>query len=273
MQRLLAFSLILLLCTGCASAPIENTPADRPDGIRIALLDTGISTIAIDSTQVLPGYNYVLNSDDTEDRINHGTAVTSVILGCESAGVEGTAPEAWVVPLVVTDKTEGEVVSVTPEVLAQAVRDSVDRYGAQIINISLGIKKDVPELKQAIEYVQTQGALVVSAVGNEGEYSDLYYPAAYAGVLAVGSHDKHGEISDFSQRSGIADLLAPGEDIWLASRKGKTYGAKGTSYATGFVSAAAAELWQIHPDWDAVQITQALLDTETHIDGMPILDR
>ena len=272
MQRLLIFTLLLLLCTACASPSTQPT-AVIPDGIVIALLDTGISTTAIVGDHVLPGHNYVTDSSDTQDRINHGTAVTSVILGCETAGVEGTAPDAYVVPLVVTDKIDGNVTSVSPQILAQAVRDSVDTYGAQIINISLGIKKDDPELKKAIDYAQKQGALVVSAVGNDGESSDLYYPAAYEDVLAVGSHDRELRLSTFSQRSGIADILAPGEDIWLASRNGKTYGAKGTSYATGFVSAAAANLWQTHPDWNIDRITEALLDTETGIDGIAVLKR
>jgi len=256
MKKFLALCLLLVCLPGCAAPAAPS----KPDGIVIALLDTGVSTTAIQSENLLPGWNYVLDSGDTEDRINHGTAVASVILGCESAGVEGMAPEAYLVPLVVADKTE-TTESVPPETLAQAIRDSVDTYGADIINISLGIKKDVPEVRKAVEYVEEQGALVVSAVGNEGDSEDLFYPAAYETVLAVGSHDKHGEVSDFSQKNGTADLLAPGEDIWMASRNGKTYGTRGTSYATGYVSAAAANIWATDSSLTPAEIHEALCNT------------
>ena len=263
--------LSLFLLMGCASHQEALAPQER-EGVIIALLDTGISTTAIDNENLLPGWNYVTDTDDTEDRINHGTAVASVILGCESAEVEGLAPEIPVVPLVITDKVEGEVVSVTPEVLAQAIRDSMDKYGASIISVSLGIKKDNRTVQEAIGYVQEQGALVIAAAGNEGDSTDLYYPAAYGGVLTVGSHDKDLKVSSFTQQNGTVDILAPGEDIWLASRNGKTYGTKGTSYATGYVSAAAVLVWQSDLARTAEEVAQAILAGAQMVDGWPILD-
>ena len=238
----------------------------------VALLDTGVSAAALPAERLLPGWNYVTGSNDTQDRINHGTAVASVLLGCESAGVVGIAPQSRILPLVVVDKVEGETVSAAPEVLAQAVRDSVDQYGARIINVSLGIRKDDPALRDAVAYVQERGALVISAVGNDGESADLYYPAAYDGVLAVGSHDRVDAVSDFTQRNGTADILAPGEDIWLASRNGKTYGSRGTSYATGFVSAAAAQLWMQRPEESAQAIAAKILSSARTVEGWKILD-
>jgi subtilisin family serine protease len=161
--------------------------------------------------------------------------------------------------------------SVSPAVLAQAIRDSVDKYGACIINVSLGIKKDDPAVKEAVAYVQKQGALVICAAGNSGDSEELYYPAAYDGVLTVGSHDKDLKVSNFTQRNGTVDILAPGEDIWLASRNGKTYGAKGTSYATGFVSATAALLWQTDLTQTPEEIYQTILSSAQTADGWKIL--
>ena len=138
--------------------------------------------------------------------------------------------------------------------------------------MSLGIKKDDPTVKEAIDHVQKQGALVIAAAGNEGDSTDLYYPAAYDGVLTVGSHDKDLEVSDFTQQNGTADILAPGEDIWLASRNGKTYGAKGTSYATAYVSATAALLWQDNLILTADEVTQRVLSTAQTVDGWMILN-
>lgn len=271
MKQLYALLFALCLLTGCASRQEPPAPQEREEVV-IALLDTGVSTTAIQSDSLLKGHNYVTGTDDTEDRINHGTAVASVILGCESAEVVGIAPDITLVPLVVADKADGETKSVTPDVLAQAIRDSVDQYGACIINVSLGIKKDDPAVKEAVAYVQKQGALVICAAGNSGDSEDLYYPAAYDGVLTVGSHDKDMKVSSFTQQNGTVDILASGEDIWLASRNGKTYGAKGTSYATGYVSATVALVWQSDLTRTAEEAARALLAAAQTVDGWLILD-
>lgn len=264
MKKLLMLFIAILCLSGCGKV--------QRDEVIIALLDTGVSTTAIQSENLLPGWNYVTDSDDTEDRINHGTAVSSVILGCESAEIVGTAPDTRVVPLVITDKVDGEVKSVTPGKMAKAIRDSVDKFDACIINVSLGIGTDDPELRDAVKYVQKKGALVIAAAGNNGESNELYYPAAYDGVLTVGSHDKNLKISDFTQQNGTVDILAPGEDIWLASRNGKIYGARGTSYAAGYVSAAAALVWEMYPEIDEEDVSNSIFSSAQMIDGWQILD-
>ena len=263
MKRILCCLVTLLLLAGCME-PTPNLPPQY-DSVVIAMLDTGISATAIDHSRVLLGYNYVTNSMDTADRINHGTATASVILGCESAKVTGLAPEVLLLPLVVTDKVDGKNTGVTPEVLAKAIRDAVDVYAVDIINVSLGIKKDVAAVKAAVAYAESKGVLVISAVGNDGKDGDPYFPAAYDTVLGVGSHDKDGLVSDFSQQNGTADLLAPGEDIWLASRNGATYGAKGTSYAAAYVSASAALLLKENPELTPEQVRRMLCDKATDI--------
>lgn len=265
---------IAILLTGCSTEEMDASPAyesisvredvvsfdsEAPldaesdgssakvdvDGVKIALLDTGISTKAIDASHILPGYNYVTGTEDTEDQINHGTAVASVIVGCESAKVTGIAPEAYLIPLVIVTKQDGKAVSVSPEQLAQAIRDSIDIYQADIINVSLGIREDDPALREAIAYADKKGIPVISAVGNDGEGGRPYYPASYDTVLAVGSCDKNGEKSSFTQDG--AQVLAPGEHIMLASRNGVPYGIRGTSFATGYISAYAAKILAEEP--------------------------
>ncbi|MDY5577436.1 MAG: S8 family serine peptidase [Lachnospiraceae bacterium] len=282
MKKILVLLIFILVCyagstTGVKEAGVQSEitqPSDdkiqqdiatQADRVVIALLDTGVAKAAITSDHLLSGYNYVTNSDETEDMMNHGTAVASVILGCESAGVKAAAQDAYIVPLVVVTKQDGEAVSVSPEILAKAVRDSVDIYGADIINISLGIEKDEPSLFQAIVYAEEKGVLVVSAVGNGGAKGNPYYPAAYDTVLAVGSCDENGQESEFSQ-SG-SDVLAMGEDIWLASKNGKTYGARGTSYATGFVSAVAADFLIKEPDLSLQELREKIIEKAAAFNG------
>lgn len=243
MKKLLSILLfVLLLLCGCRSG---NVHKNKNSEVVIALLDTGVSSSAVISSHLRTGYNYVTESDNTEDQINHGTAVASIILGSESAEIEPLSPNAYVVPLVIVTKVDGKTTAASTDTLAKAIRESVDIYGADIINVSLGIQTENKALSDAIDYAEKMGVLVVAAVGNGGKDSNPYYPASYETVLAVGSCDKNGHESDFSQTG--ADVLAQGEDILLASRNGQKYGTKGTSYATGFVSATAANYLSENP--------------------------
>ena len=207
MKKRVGFLLLILilllngLC-GCSSKQESVSipePVNKrdPEKIVIVLLDTGVSEEAIENKYLLPGYNYLTNSDDTSDKINHGTAVASTILGSESAGVKGMAQGAYLVSLVVVTEENG------------------------------------------------------------GEEGKPYYPAAYDTVLTVGSCDKDGNKSVFTQNG--ADILAQGEGIRLVSKNGKTYGAKGTSYATGYVSANAAKLLMENPSLTPEEIREALI--------------
>ena len=246
---------LALLMTGCAKEP---QLLHDPERIVIALLDTGVSTAAIGSDHLLPGWNYVTESEDTEDLLNHGTAVASAILGCENAGVEGVAPTALVAPLVVVTEAEGETTGVQPKTLAQAIRESIDRYHADIICVGLGILKEDADLLEAVRYADEQKIPVIAAVGNGGEGGQPLYPAAWDTVLAVGSCDKNGNRSAFSQNG--ADVLAPGEDLLLASNSGRPYGVKGTSFSTGYAAAHGANLLMENPSLTPAQLYKKLIE-------------
>ncbi len=253
MKKLLSIFCVLLLLCGCKSG---NANKNANSEVVIALLDTGVSSSAIPGSHLRTGFNYVTDSEDTQDQINHGTAVASVILGCESAEIAPLSPDAYVVPLVIVTKVDGKIAAASPDTLARAIRDSVDRYGADIINVSLGIQTENHALSDAIEYAEQMGVLVVAAVGNDGKEGRPYYPASYETVLAIGSCDRNGGESDFSQTG--ADVLAQGEDLLLASRSGQKYGTRGTSYATGFVCAAAANYLSEDPSVTMTKLRDTL---------------
>ena len=256
MKKIAFFLLILtLLLTGCAAKP---EPLHDPERIVIALLDSGVSAAAIGSDHLLSGWNYVTDTEDTEDLLSHGTAVASAILGSRSAEVTGAAEDAYLIPLVVVTEVEGKTTGVPPETLGRAIRESIDLYHADIICISLGVLREDAELLEAVRYADEQKIPVVAAVGNDGEDGQPLYPAAYDTVLAVGSCDKNGNRSAFSQNG--ADVLAPGEDLLLASRSGRPYGVKCTSFSTGYASAHAAKLLMEDPTLTPAQLYEKLIE-------------
>ena len=267
MKRWLLTILTLLLLTLPAHAAEE--------GVRVAVIDTGISTAAVSPDSITPGDNYIRPQDDTEDKLGHGTAVSAIIVGSEAARVTGICPTAELVPLVTTSKDEeGKQVRGDTAMVAQAIYDAIDVYGCKIINISSGSTGGSSRLKEAVEYAERKGVLVISCAGNgqESNPGAVYYPGGYDSVICVGAANSDGTIAAFSQQNDTVDLLALGTDLRLASIKGTRIRGEGTSYATAIVTGAAAQLWTQNPDLTANEVRQILLDSTRTVDGWRVFD-
>lgn len=159
-----------------AEAAAETAP------VRVAIIDSGISTGAVSVERIAAGSNYIRPQDDTEDKLGHGTAVAAIIAGSEKARVTGICPSAALVPLVYCSADEdGREVSGGTAMTAQAVYDAVDVYGCRIINISSGTATDSKALRDAVDYAASRGALVVSSAGNAGRADPdaVYYLGAF----------------------------------------------------------------------------------------------
>jgi len=122
--------------------------------------------------------------------------------------------------------------------------------GAKVINMSFGTAEGqlpeggaLPHL-EVVRYALSRGVILVAASGNSG-LAERYFPAAHAGVIAVGAVNARGEPSRFSTRGEHVALCAPGEGIWTCGLDNAGSGlqrASGTSFAAPFVSAACALL-------------------------------
>ncbi|NLV36530.1 MAG: S8 family serine peptidase [Clostridiaceae bacterium] len=245
-----------------------------PDPVRIAVIDTGISAVAIDSSRIIEGYNYIRPKDGIEDRIGHGTAIAGILVGSDKADTEGICPNAVLVPLVYATKDEmGKTIKGDTSMVAQAIYDAVDIYDCDIINISSGSTSDSLSLRNAAAYAEEKGVLVISSAGNSNLYrpQDIYYPGAYDTVLCVGSANSDGEVSPFSQRGNTIDILAPGSNLRVVSIRAKKIRAFGTSYSTAYVTAAAAKLLEQNPDLTPAKLRQILYASAEDI-GEPGFD-
>lgn len=203
--------------------------------IRIGVIDSGIYEHEYFGDSILPGYNFITNTDDVYDDVGHGTFVSSIISSNESGlYATGISCKAKIIPLkCFANNYETGVADID-----RAIRAAVDDYNCRIINMSFGMRFSSITLKNAIEYALSKGVVLVAAVGNYGT-EEVLYPAGYDGVIGVGSVNSTLEHSDFSHFNASVDIAAPGEGI-----KAKTIDAfvrdSGTSFSAPHVSAAAA---------------------------------
>ena len=266
MKRFGSFALSILMILSLTA--FFANPAYGLDGetVRVALIDTGISSLAISAENLAEGRNYILRNNSTEDNIGHGTAVAGIIVGSETAGVAGLCPTAELVPLVYYSKAgDDKAVKGDLPMLAQIIRDAVDVYGCRIINISSGARVDTPTLRDAVAWAEQRGVLVVSSAGNDGDET-VYFPGAFLSVLCIGTIN---EAEDgpvfFSNRHRGVDLLAPGLKLATVNPKGEALKVNGTSFSTAWVTGVAATLLTTDHTLTPYQLRQLLCNTARDI--------
>jgi thermitase len=125
------------------------------------------------------------------------------------------------------------------------VKRAID-LGAKVLNMSFGTPQSslepgdpLPHL-DVVRYGLERGCVMVAASGNSGRAESLY-PAAHAGVIAVGSVGDDDRPSSFTTSGAHVVLCAPGERI-LSAGIGGYQSATGSSFAAPFVAAAAGLL-------------------------------
>ena len=246
-KRVLSAALAFVFCF-LPVISANNNINDNSNEIRIAFIDTGVSSKYMDSSKIIAGKNYVFPYNDTFDRNGHGTETCSMVLGSAELGISGSCPEAVVVPLVTSDLHPlGFLKSGGAQAMTRAIYDAVDVYNCRVINISMGLTTETKELKEAVYYAEEKGVVIVSAVGNENKNAPerSYYPAAYDTVIGVGSSNGE-EAADFSQRNGVL-VVADGVNVKTVSNTSKAETRNGTSYSCAYVSGVCAGILKANP--------------------------
>ncbi len=227
-------------------------------GVTVAVVDSGVARNAhLPDGVVLEGHSLVGGSPRTDGRL-HGTAVAGIIAARSLAprsGVEGLAPGSRILPVkvVADERARDEGPDTDSRVLAEGIRWAAD-HGATVVNVSLSTGRDDPALRAAVDHAHSRGALVVASSGTTTADAPVRaprYPAAYPGVLGVAATDGDDAVADGSVPGEHVDVAAPGVQVLT------TFGAWGdcylgddagsTSYATAYVSAAAALVAQRFP--------------------------
>jgi len=242
------------------------------DGLRIALLDTGIDPNHPDlDGRFTAGRNMVENGTapweraDGVDNDLDGAVDEAYGHGTHLAGLLATlAPDAEIVVYRVLDAEGRGKASDVHQAIIRAVQD-----GADVINLSLGMYEPFLAVEKAVTFAEDHGVVVVAAVGNDATDSHGQYPALYPAVIGVGSSDAAGTLSPFSSYGPSLAVTAPGEGI-LSLYPGGSYAAwTGTSMASAMVSALCALVLERSPDLAPGEVAQRIETSAVPGTGIP----
>jgi len=224
----------------------------------VAVIDTGVDlNNPLLKPYLLPGQNFVNSNRKPQDDNGHGTAVAGIIAAVAEAG-ESFGKAKWkgrILPIKALDQNGSGDESKLTQAIAYAVEQ-----GADIIVLSLGLRRDAPTLRAAVEEAESKGVLLVAASGNDaatlGSKAAVQYPAAYASVLAVAGSEGIHPIAQSTAGPEI-DLSASWTVDTLAIGGGRVT-MVGSSMGAPQVAAAAAMLKAMYPDWKPIQLRERL---------------
>jgi subtilisin family serine protease len=220
------------------------------------------------------GWNFVSDSGAVIDDNSHGTHVAGIVM---SAGQN-----------ILTDNYERSKIKIMPlrflnangsgatSDAIQAIYYAVDN-GASVINNSWGGSNYSNALREAYEYANSKGVLIVSAAGNYASNNDEFdmYPANYQtlnniSVMATYNDDVKAGFSNYGQKK--VSVAAPGVAV-TSSVPGTCDGGcykrmSGTSMAAPFVAGVAAMMKRESPKSLPPAIKNIILEQADKVAGL-----
>jgi len=210
--------------------------------IRIGILDGPIDTSLPSLTNQSISVKNLLPRGKKAGSSIHATAIASLLVGDkkmpELLGIVSGA--SLFVGVVMQASSDQDTKSfTTTESLILGI-DWLIKQKVQVINLSLGGSRNAL-LELALTRTLAQDIGVVAAAGNGGIKAPKSYPTAQTGIIAVNAIDVDGVIATNANQGDYIDLVAPGVDVWVASKEGGRY-ISGSSIAAPLVAAALAQL-------------------------------
>ncbi|HMK85369.1 MAG TPA: S8 family serine peptidase [Steroidobacteraceae bacterium] len=228
-------------------------PWSRGEGVRVAIIDTGVDTEHPDLAANIAAAENFVDSDTLKFRSDrHGTEVAGVIAAVANnhQGIVGVAPGArllvfkacWQLRL------DADAALCNSFTLARALVAALNAK-AQVVNLSLAGPRD-PLLSELIRVGLNRGMLFVGAAADDSQ-EGAQGLMQQSGIIEVAS----------AERPVASALLAPGREILTLLPGGHYDFASGDSIATAEVTGVVALLLERDHELSATRAYQVLRDT------------
>lgn len=249
-------------------------PLTRGANVSVAVIDSGVDANHPQLRgRVAPGLDLLEPPNaGRADCEGSGTQAAGVIAAQQVQGVgfHGLAPLATIVPVRAHDnESPGRTASAAG--IVSGIQFALNS-GARVIVVGYALYAADPALAAAVAQAIARDVVVVAAVGEDGGVNAgnrTPYPAAYPGVVGVGSIAESAIASGTSGRGPFVDLVAPGVQVVTTQRGGGLTLADGTGVAAAFVGGAAALVRSRWPDMSGPEVVRRLTATAAPAPGGP----
>ncbi|ETO94270.1 S8 family serine peptidase [Legionella oakridgensis] len=269
----------------------------------VAVLDTGIvlhdgleNNLLKDPDGHVLGWNFAASNHDLSDETLsfHGTHVAGTIAGYGDV-MKGMGENLKILPVKIPDESGMFYESAVINAIRWSVGDHVpgvpdNPFPAQILNMSFGVDerpgKEIDHcdeaLQEAIWFARQQGAVIVTAAGNDNRWEHYNAPAVCNGTIKVAATGPQGWRAYYSNYGPAVTFAAPGGDLSSGHLEDGILSTvhpqggylqsgfdfyQGTSMAAPHVAGVAGLIFAVSPKVPSPEKVEQILYTTTHAFG------
>lgn len=228
-------------------------PTRAGAGVRVYVVDTGVTPSATFGNRVAAGYNAAGDGTATTDCDGHGTHVAGTV----GSSVYGVAKKVTIVPVrVFTCAGAGDT---TMEIAGlNWILTNHPAGTPGVVNLSLTSSRNAA-VDQTIANLIAAGLTVTVAAGNNSADACSYSPAAAPAALTTAASTNLDNAAGYSNYGACVDLYAPGTWVLSLTPAGGSILRSGTSMASPHVAGVAALYLSYRPNAGPAEVESAIL--------------
>ncbi|MBD3918724.1 S8 family peptidase [Paenibacillus sp. PR3] len=234
------------------------------DGVRVAIIDTGIAKHA--NLAIAGGINTTNSKSSYYDDNGHGTHVAGIVAATGKDGLQpGVAPKASLYAIKALDHEGLGYISDIIEGINWCINNKI-----QVINMSFGLLpgEQSAALQEAIQKAYNNGIVCVASAGNSGTSNGrIDEPASFSETISVAASNQKDEIASYSSRGEGIDITAPGTNIRSLTPNSGYVEMSGTSMSCPHVAGGAALVLAADKSLTPDQVSKKLKSWAKNLNG------